>query len=782
MQTSIFCCLVGSVKDGYLCSNDTKIKVKGNSESGDGIWQFIPVTDSNGVVMGASDVFRIEEIQASICIGRVAQFSKHGTALIKVSERCKVTLHSSRRLQTGIIYRFELEFRDGGLHIISEQSENIIELAPELLAFQQPNNRKSLDQNWAARLEPQIYEHYPGIQLKAAILRKGIVEWEGMVDNRKIRVQGESGSTALTFHEFTPKINCLVETHPDILRVTPLGAARSIGASCLRVEIGNYEIVLDAGTRPKGSNPLPAFEYLENPNLILITHAHQDHIGALPVLHSMFPTAGMICTPGTREIARVMLSDCLKVQQNNEDYEPLFDETELQQTLLQLDTQPIGAEFEPLPGLKVRFINAGHIVGAACIHLQLGNKSLLYTGDYNLANSRTTEGLKLTDLPQVDMLITEATYGASVHSKRNEQESELVANITQVVQRGGSVLIPAFALGRAQEIILALKTSSTFPDNIPIYIDGLVRAVTDVFADNLQFLPRSVQNLANASRTEPFADNIKVIPISDPKERPLAMAKPSVIIASSGMLTGGPSVYYAQGLLERENAAIFFSGYTDEESPGRLLQEMKTGEVVTIDEKDYTVKATVKKFNLSAHTDRAGIGSVIAKVKPRHLVLIHGSKDALHDLARSDLQKHYIVHIPSVGEIIEYGVFPKFLTNSTQIALSHEKEIQLEIISEHDGAWIRVPQNVVEEDPRWQTLGQMGAVRAKWHNNGLMLMPVTAKTIALEKAKAGLTDCCAKCQFLKAGFCNHEDSPMYQLSVDPNGVCPNFVINNNTVI
>ncbi|MHC5932423.1 MBL fold metallo-hydrolase, partial [Nostoc sp.] len=151
------------------------------------------------------------------------------------------------------------------------------------------------------------------------------------------------------------------------LRVTPLGAARSIGASCLRVEIGNYEIVLDAGTRPKGSNPLPAFEYLENPNLILITHAHQDHIGALPVLHSMFPTAGMICTPGTREIARVMLSDCLKVQQNNEDYEPLFDETELQQTLLQLDTQPIGAEFEPLPGLKVRFINAGHIVGAACI-------------------------------------------------------------------------------------------------------------------------------------------------------------------------------------------------------------------------------------------------------------------------------------------------------------------------------------------------------------------------------------------------------------------------------
>jgi Cft2 family RNA processing exonuclease len=765
------------VESGYLYVKGTKIKVKGNSQSGDGIWKFIPVTDSNGVVTGVFDVSMIEEIEPSICIGRVTQFSKHGTVLVKVSERCKVTLHSTRKLQTDMLYRFELEFRDGGLHIISEFSENREEKVPELLLLSQPITTKNLDQDWSKKLEPQIYQQYPGIKLKAPLFWKGIVEWEGTLDDRRIRIQGQSGSTALTFHEFTPRFNHAVN-HPDILRVTPLGAARSIGASCLRVEIGNYEIVLDAGTRPKGSNPLPALEHLENPNLILITHAHQDHIGALPVLHSMFPTAPMVCTPGTREIARVMLSDCLKVQQKNEDFQPLFDETELQQTLLQLDTQPIGAEFEPLPGLKVRFINAGHIVGAACIHLQLGNKSLLYTGDYNLAKSRTTEGLKLSELPQADILITEATYGASVHSKRNEQESELVANITQVVQRGGNVLIPAFALGRAQEIILALKTSPIFPDNIPIYIDGLVRAVTDVFADNLQFLPKSVQNLANASRTEPFADNIKVIPISDPKERPLAIAKPSVIIASSGMLSGGPSVYYAQALLERENAAIFFSGYTDEESPGRLLQSMTQGEVVTIDQKYYTVRARIERFNLSAHTDRTGIGAVIAKVKPRHLVLIHGSTDALHDLARSDLQKHYIVHIPGVGQVIEYGVFPKFVSASTQVAVTHEKEIQLEIVSEDEGAWIRVPKDVVENDPRWQTLGQMSVVRAKWHNNGLMLMPVTAKTLALDKAKAGLTSCCAKCQFFRAGFCNQEDSPMYELLIDPNGVCLEFALNN----
>ncbi|WP_341531696.1 MBL fold metallo-hydrolase (plasmid) [Nostoc sp. UHCC 0302] len=576
-------------------------------------------------------------------------------------------------------------------------------------------------------------------------------------------------------HEFSQPQVQLEDSQSDLLRVTPLGAARSIGASCFRVEIGNYEIVLDAGTRPKGSQPLPAFEHLKNPNLILITHAHSDHIGALPVLHSLFPACPMICTPGTREIAQVMLSDCLKVQQRNEDFQPLFDETELRETLFRLETQPIGVEFEPLPGLKVKFINAGHIVGAACIYLQYGNRTILYTGDYNVANSRTTEGLQLHDLPTADVLITEATYGASIHPNRKQQETELVQAVLEIVKSGGNVLIPAFALGRAQEIILALKTSAKFSQtNIPIYIDGLVRAITDVFSEHLNFLPKAVQNLATIGRTPPFIDGVRVIPITEPEERPLALAKPSVIIASSGMLTGGASVYYAQTLLERENAAIFISGYTDEESPGRLLQEMQTGETVTIDEKDYTVKAQIRKFNLSAHTDRVGIGQVIAKVAPRHLILVHGSFSALNDLARTDLQKHYIIHIPRVGESVEYGVMPTFISEATQIELNKPKVIELEIVSEHDGAWIRVPRDVVDSDPRWQALSTVGNIRAKWNNSSLILMPLRPQFLALDKAKESLNDCCAKCQFLQDELCCSQQSPLYGFTVDPQGICPEF--------
>ncbi len=562
----------------------------------------------------------------------------------------------------------------------------------------------------------------------------------------------------------------------DGLRVTPLGAARSIGASCFRVEIGPYEIVLDAGTRPKGSNPLPAFEHLHNPNLILITHAHQDHIGALPVFHKRFPLTPMICTSGTREIAHVMLTDCLKVQQSNEDFEQLFDENDLEQTLFRLETQPVGKDFEPLPGLKVRFIHAGHIVGAACIYIQYGNRSLFYTGDYNTTSSRTTDGLRLADLPQADILITESTYGADTHPSRKAQETELLKAVAEVIQTGGNVLIPAFALGRAQEILLAIKTSELFHKlKIPVYVDGLVRAITDVFRDHLEFLPLGVQNFAKTQ--EPFfspTGNPPIIPISHPRERPLAIAKPSVVIASSGMLSGGASVYYGQALLERDNAAIFISGYTDEESPGRFLQGLKKGDTVVIEGKELTVAATVKRFNLSAHADKIGLTQVIHHVNPKHLILIHGSMDALHELARTgDLQDKYIIHIPAVGEAIDYDSVPERISSRQLAKLEKPQEFEVSIEAEVQGAWLRIPEAILE-DPRWQNFGGTGILKAKWTGLGLYLTPISERTIVIESARASGEDCCAVCQFFDKKACQCPESPLFSRSVDPRASCFEF--------
>ncbi|MGK7902635.1 MAG: MBL fold metallo-hydrolase [Hormoscilla sp.] len=573
------------------------------------------------------------------------------------------------------------------------------------------------------------------------------------------------------------------EVDASRLSVTPLGAARGIGASCFRVLIGPYEIVLDCGTRPKGYDPLPALEHLENPDLLIITHSHQDHLGAVPVFHSRFPGTRMICTPGTREIAHVMLTDCLRVQQQNEDSPELFDEVDLERTLFRLETEPVGIDFEPLPGLKVRFINAGHILGAACVYLRYGERSLFYTGDYNTTSSRTTTGLKLADLPAADILITESTYGSDTHPGRKAQETALVEAISEVVSRGGNVLIPAFALGRAQEIILAIRTNKIFHNsNIPVYVDGLVRSVTDVFRDSLDLLPTGVQNLQRQNGVEPFCDpegNPPIIPIAHPKERPLAIAKPSVIIASSGMLTGGPSVYYAGVLLERDNAAIFISGYTDEESPGRLLQNLQTGDEIELDGKQLTVKAEIRRFNLSAHADKIGLTQVINRVNPKHLVLIHGCGNALHDLADSgDLKSKYYIHIPSVGDTIEYGDVPGQIGELQIAAIELPQEFEVNIEAEYGGAWLQIPEEVVNSDPRWHLFANSGIIKAKWDGHYLKLMPISqqkmAQTQAQERAIASGEDCCAVCDFYKSGYCQNEESPLSHLKVDPAGDCPEF--------
>jgi Cft2 family RNA processing exonuclease len=584
----------------------------------------------------------------------------------------------------------------------------------------------------------------------------------------------------------------------DRLIVMPLGAARGIGASCFRVQIGPYEIVLDAGTRPKGSDPLPAFELLERPNLIVITHAHLDHIGALPIFHRDFPDVPMICTHGTREIAHVMLTDGLKVQktkqrrtlvgfpdvksaprqrQGNEDFQQLFDADDLDRTLFELQTQPVGVDFSPLPGLTMRFVHAGHIVGAACIYMEYGNRSILYTGDYNTTSSRTTEGLKLADLPQADILITESTYGSDTHPSRRTQESDLIKAIVEVVAAGGNVLIPAFALGRAQEIILAIRTSALFHSvNVPVYIDGLVREVTDLFQTQLELLPAAVQNFAKTQ--SPFFSEKsapRIISIGSPKDRSLAMEHPSVIIASSGMLIGGASIFYAKTLLQRENAAVFISGYTDEESPGRFLQSLEPGSGIELDGTPLTVRAKIQRFNLSAHADRVGITQVIHRVNPQHLILIHGSQSALHELSRAgDLRDKYWIHIPEVGDTITFGQAPEHLSKAQVARVDAGQEFEIEIEAEFDGAWLRIADSVLE-DPRWQHLAATGLLSAKWTKGGLMLKPASHKSMAVESAISSGIDCCAVCEFFDGYLCRGEDSPLYKRDVDPAAKCPEFV-------
>jgi Cft2 family RNA processing exonuclease len=783
-----------------------------NSEHGQ--WRVIPITQTDGIITRLQIIGKVPtpEIVADRfeCVGRTAQVSrKHTVVSLKIDRSGEPTIRPTLlnppvEVKTGQLWHFVAQRVNETLSIISAtplagtDSTLVVNASVTSNAVKTTYQPRNLDREYfhlhqaemtsiaLAALNAEIDRE----DWEASIVRvkEPTWEWEAhslVPSDLRARVQVNSRShvaRVYLYHRQSKFVPVNVdEGYLDRLIVSPLGAARGIGASCFRVKIGPYEIVMDAGTRPKGSDPLPAFELLERPNLILITHAHLDHIGALPIFHRDFPDVPMICTHGTREIAHVMLTDGLKVQtakqrQGNEDFGQVFTDRDLDRTLFQLQTEPVGVDFSPLPGLKVRFIHAGHIVGAACIYMEYGDRSILYTGDYNTTTSRTAEGLKLASLPPADILITESTYGADTHPSRRTQESDLIDSIVEVVKAGGNVLIPAFALGRAQEIILAIRTSATFHSvNVPVYVDGLVREITDLFQNQLDLLPAAIKNFAKTQ--SPFFSKKsapRIISIGSTQERNLAMEHPSVIIASSGMLTGGASIYYAKTLLERDNAAVFISGYTDEESPGRFLQSLVPGSEIELDGTQLTVRAKIQRFNLSAHADRVGITQVIHRVNPQHLILIHGSQSALHELSRAgDLREKYWIHIPEVGDAITFGQAPEHLSKGQVAKLEAGQEFEIEIEAEFDGAWLRIAEAVLA-DPRWQNLSSTGLLSAKWTKGGLMLKPAGHKSFAVDAAIASGTDCCAVCEFFDGYLCRGEESPLYKRDVDPMAKCPEF--------
>jgi Cft2 family RNA processing exonuclease len=778
-----------------------------------GQWRVIPVTQTDGIVTRLQIVGKVPpaEVEADKfeCVGRAAQVNRKHTAVsMKIDRHGESTvrptlLNPPLQVESGQLWQLVAQRVDNSLTIVSAtrvdepSAPQSVPVAPPKAVIQPRNLDKEYFEVGRTELAAialtalnDAPERAGDWQLTLARVKEPTWEWEArrkLPTEIRARVQVNSRSKIPRIYVYPQQYPIATITEHldpakiDRLAVTSLGAARGIGASCFRVQIGPYEIVMDAGTRPKGSAPLPAFELLERPDLMLITHSHLDHIGALPIFHRDFPDVPTICTHGTREIAHVMLTDGLKVQaaqqrQGNEDFGQVFTDRDLDRTLFELQTQPVGVDFSPLPGLKVRFIHAGHIVGAACIYLEYGDRSLLYTGDYNTTSSRTTDGLKLASLPTADILITESTYGSDTHPSRRTQESELIDAIVEVVRAGGNVLIPAFALGRAQEIILAIRTSAAFHSaNVPVFVDGLVREVTELFQNRLELLPAAVRNFAK-NQSPFFSDKSspRIISIGSAKERPLAMEQPSVIIASSGMLTGGASIYYAKTLLARENAAVFISGYTDEESPGRLLQSLEPGSEIELDGTQLTVRAKIQRFSLSAHADRVGITQVIHRVNPQHLILIHGSQSALHELARAgDLREKYWIHIPEVGDTITFGQAPEHLSKAQVTKLEAGQEFEIEIEAEFDGAWLRIADAVLE-DPRWQHLSSTGLLSAKWTKGGLMLKPANHKSFAVDAAIASGTDCCAVCEHFDGYLCRGEDSPLYKRDVDPMAKCPEF--------
>lgn len=334
-----------------------------------------------------------------------------------------------------------------------------------------------------------------------------------------------------------------------------------IGGSCIYTEIAGKKILLDCGIRQTVSkDPIPDFHTIQEQgglDAIMISHAHMDHIGILPIISKAYPDVRIYMTAMTAELTRVLLYDSLKIMKYKEDEIPHYSEQDVLAMLERI--YPIGyqTEFPVFDGFMLTFYPAGHIAGAACIYLVTEEGSFFYSGDFSVFSQRTIEGIRIPRL-RPDVSIVETTYGNRLHANRTVEEKRLVELVQKCVREKKKLLIPVFALGRAQEVILILRAAIQNQEipAVPVYVDGMVRDINTMYTRNPLYLKNALGKRI-LKGNEPFYTK-EIVPVKPMQKRDelLDIDGPAIFISSSGMLTGGLSAQYAGYLASSEQACI----------------------------------------------------------------------------------------------------------------------------------------------------------------------------------------------------------------------------------
>lgn len=470
------------------------------------------------------------------------------------------------------------------------------------------------------------------------------------------------------------------------MKINFLGGALEIGGSSVLVRIDNKNILFDAGIR-QGANrdPVPNYRMVQESgglDGIIISHAHLDHIGSLPIISKEYPNARIYMNHMTKDLVRVQLYDSLKIMNNREAEIPMYAEQDVVSTLNRIF--PIGYEvkFPVFQDMNLTLYNAGHIAGSSFCFLSGKEGSIFYSGDFSVFSQRSIEGAKLPKL-RPDVAIIETTYGDRLHSSRDIEEKALIDMINEAILSSGKVLIPAFALGRAQEIILILKAAMNKGTlkKVKVYVDGMVRDVNRMYERNPLYLKKSLGNKI-LKGIEPFYDDniIEVKPMAN-REELLKDKDPVVFIASSGMLTGGPSAFYAEKIAALENGYIAITGYQDEESPGRqimeLLQQTEGERYLKLNGVSVLVKGKMCKIGLSAHSDKSEIKGVIERLGAKHVILNHGNEEVVQCLGQ-EIAADYRgrIYTPACGEELQIAIrYPKKQMEKRIAYIMNSKEI-----------------------------------------------------------------------------------------------------------
>jgi len=441
-------------------------------------------------------------------------------------------------------------------------------------------------------------------------------------------------------------------------RVTMLGCCREVGRAAFLLTTPESRVLIDCGEKPDSNNStpylyVPEIHPLSQLDAVVLTHAHLDHCALVPLLYKYGYDGPVYSTPPTRDLSAMLQLDYLDVI-HKEDRKVPYSSNEVKTYIKHSITLNYGNVTDIAPDIKLTFHNAGHILGSAIAHFHIGDGlyNIAFTGDFNYSKSRLFNPAT-ANFPRLEALFMESTYGGSdmMQPARSDAEEKLYETINVVLSRGGKVIIPAFAVGRSQEVMLALEEGirkEKIP-NVKIYLDGMIKEATAIHTTYPEYLNSDLRNLIFKEGMNPFlSESFVAVDSSDLRER-VINGDPCVIITTSGMMNGGPVMEYLSNLAADERNALVFVGYQADGTLGRRIQKgwrevpLGRGRTILINLEIVTVDG------FSGHSDRRQLMNYVGQVQPRpeKIFTIHGDENNTIDLASSLYKRYHIqTHSP----------------------------------------------------------------------------------------------------------------------------------------
>ncbi|KKN48069.1 hypothetical protein LCGC14_0656600 [marine sediment metagenome] len=425
------------------------------------------------------------------------------------------------------------------------------------------------------------------------------------------------------------------------IRLSALGGFREVGRSCILMQTRDSNVLLDVGLNV--GNPKDRFPYFDIPQFsvrdldaIIISHAHLDHCGLVPFLYKYGYRGPVYCTLPTRNLATMLQLDFIQICEK-EGTPPPYSKRDVKSVVLHTIPLSWGKVTDIAPDIKLTLHNSGHILGSSMVHLHFGkgDYNFVYTGDFKFQTTRLLEKATVK-FPRVESLLIESTYGGPQDRipSRQDSERELKQILNSTLKRGGKVLIPVLAVGRAQELLIVLEEyiSKGFIDKVPIFIDGLISEATAIHTANPNFLSSDLREKILHQGKNPFLSDYFETVSAQEERLSIIKGGPCIIMATSGMLIGGPSVQYLRALAEDSNNSLIFVSYQVNGTLGSRIQRgFREFQYVDGKGRIQLVKLNLKTFTLegfSGHSSRSQISQFLRRIQPRPKLVIvnHGEE------------------------------------------------------------------------------------------------------------------------------------------------------------